>query len=212
LCKDFDGSFYNEDYFERGCQSGKGWSCNYHWMPKRTFREAFAFIDYFPIPDDAYILDVGGAKGFIVRALQELEYKADVCDISEYALKFAPLGSWNCTTKESWISHSKTYTHAISKDVFEHLTVPKLYEMMENISLVSSRLMTVIPMGDNGKYRIPEYHNDISHNLAENEEWWYNQFKKCGWKVIKDCAHLKGLKDNWFHYETGNRVFVLEKI
>ena len=45
----FDGSFYDADYFERGRSTGKGWLMNYHWMPRRTFKEAFAFIDYLPV-------------------------------------------------------------------------------------------------------------------------------------------------------------------
>ena len=72
-------------------------------------------------------------------------------------------------------------------------------------------MMCVIPMGDNGVYRIPEYHLEVSHLLIENEEWWRDQFEKKGWFVVKDCNHVAGLKDNWLYCENGNHVFVLEK-
>jgi SAM-dependent methyltransferase len=207
----FDGSFFDKDYFENGRKSGKSWFENYQWMPKRSFREAFAFIDYLEIPNDAKILDVGCSKGFLVKAFRTLEYEADGCDISEYALSFAPSECWNCSTKESWISHSRNYTHVVCKDVLEHLNVVQLNEMMNNISLVASKMMVVVPMGDNGIYRIPQYHFDISHIIAQNEKWWYNQFNKCGWRIMKDCEYVPGLKDNWCYVRDGNHVFVLEK-
>lgn len=73
---------------------------------------------------------------------------------------------------------------------------------------------TVIPMGDNGKYRIPEYHMEISHLICENEIWWREAFEECGWFVMKDTNHVPGLKDNWQTSANGigNHVFVLEKL
>ena len=215
LSEPFDGSFYDADYFENGQKTGKGWLTNYRWMPKRSFREAFAFIDYLELNDDSYILDVGCAKGFIVRALRELEIKADGCDISDYALSFAPKGCWNCSDDLSWKEHSDYgYTHIIIKDVLEHLTKTQLIKMLKNLKEISNTIMCVIPMGDSGVYRIPEYHIEISHLIAENEDWWISKFIENGWEVEKHCPHVSGLKDNWKTYANGvgNHVFVLKKI
>lgn len=209
--KEFTGDFYNEDYYERGKETGKGWLSNYHWMPRRTFKEAFAFIDTLNLDENSYILDWGGAKGFIVRALRELEIKADVCDISDYALQFAPNGSWNCSRDESWEEHRDQYTHIIIKDTLEHLTKNQLQEMLQKFKIVAPKIMCVIPMGDNGIYRIPEYSVEVSHLIAEDENWWRNEFWKGGWRVVKECYHVPGLKDTWAHIEKGNYVFVLEK-
>ena len=93
----FEGTFYDADYFEKGQESGKGWLQNYRWMPRRTFKEALAIADYLELNDSSYVLDVGCAKGFIVKAMRYLDIKADGCDISDYALSFAPEGCWNCT-------------------------------------------------------------------------------------------------------------------
>lgn len=205
----FDGSFYDEDYFERGRTTGKGWLMNYHWMPRRTFKEAFAFIDYLGLDETNYVLDFGCAKGFLVRALRELEIMADGCDISSYALTFAPRGCWNCEKEEQW--KNRKYSHVLVKDVFEHLDKTQLIEILDKLATISSVIMCVVPMGDNGIYRIPEYHTEISHLIAENESWWRNKFKKSGWKVIKECNHVNGLKDNWFYAQDGNHVFVLER-
>ena len=207
----FDGDFYNEDYFENGKESGKGWLEHYRWLPRRTFREALGFIDYLGLDDNSYVLEVGTAKGFLVKALRILEIKADGCDISTYALSFAPEGCWNSTDSSSWVEHMDTgYTHIIIKDMLEHTTKEQLTLMLDNFATVAKKMMCVIPMGDYGKYRIPEYHLEISHLIAENEKWWSNVFESHGWKIIKHCNHVDGIKDNWLYISNGNHVFVLE--
>ena len=213
--KEFTGDFYDADYYERGKVSGKGWLENYRWMPQRNFREALAYIDYLELNENSFVLDVGCAKGFIVRALNELEIKAHGCDISEYALSFTkPFDCWYCTNDESWTMRSNFgYTHAIAKDVFEHLTKEQLPKVLNNIAKVTNKIMCIIPMGDNGYYRIPEYHLEISHLICENEEWWINKFIEYGWSLVKGTNHVKGLKDNWQtdKQNYGNYVFVLER-
>lgn len=207
--KEFDGSFYDADYFEKGQESGKGWLQNYRWMPRRSFKEALAIIDYMGLDDNSYVLDVGCAKGFIVRALRELEIKADGCDISEYALSFAPKGCWNCT---DWTSHYNFgYTHIVIKDMLEHLTIKQLSELLATLKNVAKYILCIIPMGDSGTYRIPEYHQEISHLIAEDEGWWTKAFNVNGWKIVKHAPHVPGLKDNWTSHAggLGNHVFLL---
>jgi SAM-dependent methyltransferase len=212
LCEEYDGDFYDEDYFKKGRQSGKGWLSDYHFMPRRSFREAFAFIDTLNLDDDSYVLDAGCAMGFLVKALRYLEIKADGCDISSYALSFSPKGCWNCTEDNSWNEHSENlYTHIVIKDMLEHLTENQLDKILYNFSKVAPKIMCVIPMGDNGKYRIPEYHIEISHLIAENEEWWMDKFEENGWTIKNYYHHIKGIKDNWVYVPNGNCVFILEK-
>lgn len=206
----FDGTFYDADYFENGQESGKGWLQNYRWMPRRSFREAFGIADYVGLTDDDYVLDVGCAKGFIVRALRELEYKADGCDISDYALSFAPEGCWNCT---DWTSHYNFgYTHIVIKDMLEHLTMEQLNNLLQTLKNISDKLLVVVPIGDDGVYRIPEYHLEISHLIAEDENWWTSKFDENGWSLIKSDPHVPGLKDNWSEHADGkgNHVFYLK--
>ena len=204
---EFNGDFYDSDYFERGQESGKGWLQNYRWMPRRTFREAFAIIDYLELDEKSYVLDVGCAKGFIVRALRELEIQADGCDISDYALSFAPKGCWNCA---DWSAHYNFgYTHILIKDMLEHLTLKQLDGLLQTLKNVAPVILCVIPMGDEGLYRIPEYHKEISHLIAEDEVWWINTFKQSGWCVENHTPHVPGMKDNWQHHAQGmgNHVF-----
>ena len=169
LSKEFKGDFYDADYFERGKQSGKGWLENYHWMPRRTFKEAFAFIDYLGLDEQSKVLDFGCSKGFMVRAMRGLQIPCDGCDISEYALSFAPDGCYNISPEYTlaWetLKYGK-YTHIICKDVFEHFTPEQLRTTLNKLKQIAPKMMCVIPMGVDGQYRIPEYHLEISHLIA----------------------------------------------
>jgi len=208
-CEFPNGKFFDADYFERGKQSGKGWYENYRWMPERSMKEAEAVIKALNLNKNSKVLDVGCAKGFLVKALRNKRIKADGCDISEYALNFAPKGCWICDMVNLW--DNRQYTNAFCKDVLEHCNLKQLDVLLKCIAKVSSVFMCIVPMGDSGKYRISEYVNEISHIIAEDENWWRKTFNRNGWKIISETAHLPGLKDNWqsFADGIGNRVFIL---
>ena len=77
LSNEFSGEFFDENYFEKGRETGKSWYENYRWMPQRSFREALAIIDCLELNEKSYVLDVGCSKGYLVKALRELEIKSD---------------------------------------------------------------------------------------------------------------------------------------
>ena len=69
----------------------------------------------------------------------------------------------------SWVLHGQ-YDEVVIKDVLEHCTKKQLPKMLNNMSKLSNRMMCVVPLGDNGKYRIREYHVEISHQIIEDED------------------------------------------
>jgi hypothetical protein len=217
--KNEDGSFkpefYDQDYFQNGRDSKKGWLENYRFLPRRSMREAFAYIDVLGLDESSYVLDFGCAYGFIVKCLRMLEIRADGCDISSHSLQFAPEGCWNSSKPKSWReARDKGYTHLVSKDTLEHLTPKQLHKMLLIFRSIAPKFMCVVPLGDNGVYRIPEYHTEVSHIIAENYTWWVETFEKAKWKVDleKSCYHVDGLKDSWYlKNEIGNYVFILER-
>lgn len=209
LCREYTGDFYDKDYFENGRIVGKSWLMNYRWMPQRSFREALAIIDYLKLDSNSRVLDFGCAKGFLVRALRELEINAEGCDISRYALGFAPPDCWN--VEDEWEGKKGKYTHIVCKDVLEHFNEEQLKKLLVKLKDLARVFMAVIPMGDEGIYRINEYHSDISHILANDESWWEKIFTDSGWEIEKDTNHVRGIKDNWQSYANGigNHVYVL---
>ncbi len=211
LSKFPDGTFFDEAYFERGLETGKSYYTRFRWMPCRSFREALAIVDALGLDEKSRVLDVGCAKGFLVRALRALEIQADGCDISGYALSQSNGWSWRCDSLREWALRKNMYTHAFLKDVLEHGTEEQIATTLRAIRMVAPVLMAVVPLGDTGKYRIPEYHLDVSHIMAENENWWRRAFSEAGWAVHREAEHVPGIKDNWRHHARGNRVFFLER-
>lgn len=66
-----DLSFYDQDYFDRGCQSGKSNYIDYSWerIGGEVEKTAAHITKHFA---PAKTLDVGCAKGFLVKALYGL--------------------------------------------------------------------------------------------------------------------------------------------
>jgi SAM-dependent methyltransferase len=162
------------------------------------------------IPKDKRILDFGCAKGYLVKGFQELGYQCDGTDISEYALSKA-----YPDVKDSLFLYTqdnifgKCYDTVIAKDVFEHIEPEELSKILLTLSTVTNRIFCAVPLGEDGKYIIPEYESDVTHIIRQPKDWWINHFEKCGWKTQFFSYLLDGVKDNWAHYPEGNGFFIL---
>ena len=110
-------------------------------------------------------------------------------------------------------SISNKFDYVISKDVFEHIPLPVLSDIIKQLSIVTKKIFFIVPLGDDGKYRIDSYHDDPSHVIAENEEWWINLFNNNGYKLINFNFQVKGIKDKWFSVnQKGNGFFLMESV
>ncbi len=105
----------------------------------------------------------------------------------------------------------KIFDIVITKDVLEHLTIIQIKNFLKRYHNVSKKMFHVIPLGDNGIFRINEYHLDKSHLQMQDEKWWLNLFKSCGWKVDKFEYKVKGIKDNWYKNNKKGNAFVTLK-
>ena len=78
-------SQFGREYFDGDRLFGYG---GYHYDPRFWQETVRRFRDYYQLSDDARILDVGCAKGFMLHDFQELMPTATVAgiDISEYAI------------------------------------------------------------------------------------------------------------------------------
>ena len=107
---------FDEDYFERGPETGKSIYQHYHWLPKMTFGMARAFINEMKPQKHETIIDYGCAKGFFVKALRRLGYQAYGVDISKYAIEHADPE----VKKYVFIKPKGHYHLGFTKDVLEH--------------------------------------------------------------------------------------------
>lgn len=202
-------SEYDEDYYERGIATGKSCYENYRWIPELTIPMAMTIIDLLRIERGATVLDFGCAKGFLVKALRMLYRDAWGVDYSDYAIsKLDAEVKEFCGPIQSLLRYDG-FEYMIAKDVLEHIEKGKINDWLMILREKGKKLLAIIPLGENGKYRVPAYEKDITHRIKENENWWVETFAKAGWNVEWYGFRVAGIKDNWAMYERGNGFYVL---
>ena len=210
---------YNKDYYENGL--AKGLSCyeNYRWIPELTYPMAHAICSSLKIKKNDKVLEYGCAHGFLVKALNDFKIDTYGVDISSYALSKVDISIKKKTIllKDNNIKNSLKkmkvkfkFDHIISKDVFEHIEPKDLKKILREMSTLTKELFVVVPLGDNGKYRIASYAEDKTHIIAENESWWKKLFIENKFKIKSFSYNVEGIKDKWYGINTkGNGFFKL---
>lgn len=208
-----DSNFYDKKYFEDGIASGKSCYTNYRWMPELTIPMAYFMINELNIRSGENLLEIGCSKGYLIKALRLLDIEAYGTDVSTYAINHVdPEVKEFCrlSTNEDPFPFKKNFDWVITKDVLEHIPENHLHDTFASINGYCKKMYHVIPLGDNDKFRIPEYHLDKSHVTIKDENWWEEFFNSHGWKIESLKYKVKGIKENWSeHHPTGNGFFTL---
>jgi len=210
-----DGRF-GEDYFERGVEAGISCYTNYRWMPERSHAEARGFLAWMahPAGEPASVTDYGCAKGFFVRALLEQGHDARGVDISGYALSCAnPPVSGNLRhvdELDGWASRPSAY--GFCKDTLEHCrSEAELAESLRRMAGLAKRWLLIVPLADDGKYRIAKYERDVTHEIRWNEAQWLKALLAERFAVQRIRYAVPGLKEHWVAVcSTGNWFVEME--
>ncbi len=209
-------NIYDKDYFENGVVVGKSCYQNYQWLPELTIRMAFNMIKHLQLRERDRVLDYGCAKGYLVKALRILDIEAFGCDISRYAIENIDAEVKNfCKLIDGQfvIPFDGPFDWIASKDVLEHLPNDTLDSLLQEAKRLTGKMFHVVPLGDGGVFRIPHYHDDLSHVQMQDEQWWRRKFEEHGWRVVRFDHKVKGIKENWTNkYNNGNGFFVLEGV
>ena len=204
---------YNEDYYEHGTELKISGYHNYRWMPEQTRSMCSSIAEFSGIKKSDRVLDFGCAKGFIVRAMNELGYDCYGGDISEYAISKSHDSVRNRLTlldpekMDIWFEN-QAFDIIICKDVLEHIPYESIDGLLKVLRRISPKLLAIIPLGSNGRYVIPDYENDVTHVIRENQSWWNERLVSAGFNDIRFEHQVRGIKDNWSHYPTGNGFFL----
>jgi len=203
--------FYDQDYYERGLETGKSCYQNYRWIPELTIPMAMAIIDYLDIKPNQKILDYGCAKGFLVKAFRWLRREAWGVDVSEYALS-------NCDSEvQEYCLSPADYDYfgpdlvdvVIAKDVFEHISLTVLSDIVSERDCL---IFAVIPLGDNGTYRAPANNMDPTHITCMDEDEWKAFFNHHNLIVEQFTFKVDGIKDSYYdQYPTAHGFFTLRR-
>ena len=96
----------------------------------------------------------------------------------------------------------------ISKDVLEHIKPSDLNIILKQLSRITKKMFVIVPLGDNNKYRIRQYHLDKTHIVIKNEKWWIKLFERNNFEIENIFYKVDGIKDKWYKYNKhGNGFF-----
>jgi SAM-dependent methyltransferase len=209
-----NNSFYDENYFQHGIETGKSNYQNYRWVPELTIPMAMTTIDYLGIKKGQSVLDFGCALGYLVKALRLLHREAWGVDISEYALSNLDKAVENFCfhVSDLYVMPKNKYDFCIAKDVFEHLQKSSLEETLA--SIIKARILfVVVPLGKEGVFTAPANRIDKSHVICEELKWWEGSFLKTGWQLQrKSCYKIEGIKDAYYkEYPKAHGFFTLKR-
>jgi len=184
---------FDEDYYERGLETGKSCYQNYTWLPELTIAMTMTLIDFLGIKRGQKVLDFGCAKGYVVKALRLLHREAYGCDISKYAIE---------NVDESVKKYCKEepqgrFEYIIAKDVFEHILIEDLRITLKFLSQISPKMFVIVPLGSNSKYNSSKNDLDITHVICNNEVWWKDLFE-VNWYVDDFRFKVPGIKDSYY--------------
>ena len=166
---------FNREYFQFGVELGISCYQHYRWLGKPTLDYCEAIIDFLRLEKGSSLLDFGCARGFYVKAFRLLGIDAWGIDSSDYAID-------NCDPDvERWLNKTITgsrdfFSAGFCKDVMEHIEDPHPY--LKYLKGVCTKVLIIVPLGENGKYRLRRAHLDKTHVHCENENWWADLFAK----------------------------------
>jgi 2-polyprenyl-3-methyl-5-hydroxy-6-metoxy-1,4-benzoquinol methylase len=168
---------YDRDYFENGVATKKSNYIDYSWARLGSYFQQTAkhIVDKFA-PSSS--LDVGCAKGFLVKALADLGIDAYGIDPSEYAL--SEVDSDYCDKVRIGIAQSlpfpdNNFDVVTCFDVLEHIPENEIPKVLSELFRVSKQwvILRVVTK------ELPD-DVDASHATIHDKDWWVEKIKEAG--------------------------------
>lgn len=167
-------SFYDQDYYENGPATGKSNYKDYRWLPDLTLPMADWLKRLLHIKDGDTLLDVGCAKGFLVKALRMRGVNAHGYDVSAYAISHCDGAVQGYVSSDPKVLVER-WDHVLLKDVAEHIPLTELTALLEKLVVATRKnLLLIVPLTwhPGGPYLRDEDNADPSHVNAQPLEWW----------------------------------------
>lgn len=182
------GDWYDADYFEHGRKSN--WLQGYRWTAFQGIFEAAAGYLVEMFPEARSVLDVGCAKGFLVRALRAKGMEAWGFDHSRWAIENAEAAAKpflqiaEATTAE----FDRRFDLVVAMHVLESLTEDQLAVLLPRMRLWSGQAMlAVIATADDPAAARTD--GDLARITMQTREWWVERFRAAGWH--RDAIHRR---------------------
>ena len=186
---------YDSDYFENGPQTKKSNYRDYSWERLGSYfqRTARHIVDLFK-PERT--LDVGCAKGFLVKALDELGVDAYGVDPSTYAVSNAHPDIADKIQQE--IAQSIPYPEnafdvVTCFDVLEHIPAREVPKTLKELLRVSKQWVVLRVVTREVKGDL-----DASHETIRDKDWWTEKIEKAG-GIVEPVDNFVHSSTWWFN-------------
>lgn len=198
-----DGSYYDYDYYDNPIKSG--FSGAYVWGRLGSYFEKTAkhIVTAF---HPTTVLDLGCARGFMVKALQREGKYAIGIDFSRYAVDTCDkevIGSvlWGDITRTIALPETDL---VLCLDVMEHIAENKIEQTLDNIfSTKAEYIMFNIGLAGQDEAVL-----DKSHVTLKSREWWLDRLNREGHDVLDSMLYYK--PDIWW-FNTPEMMFILRR-
>lgn len=189
-----DPSPFNEGYYMR--KEGSNYE-NYTWMGEVTLTFAIYLQRHLGMVEGSRVLDVGCARGYLVRALRMMRMRAFGYDISEWAIE-------NCDPEvKGFVStdlsaEPEEWDFIISKDTIEHVPIEKLKELIPALCKATRKsLLFIVPLTAyfGGKYLREEDECDQTHLVRYTlHDWLVFMGPLAKGFTVSGAYHIDGCK------------------
>lgn len=163
---------FSKAYYMDGVSAGISNYVNYSWKENLTMPMAENLIRTLGLKRGDSFLDVGCARGFLVKALRRLGIDAWGCDISEWAVE-------NCDPEVKGFIHltrqHQEYDFVHLKDCGEHIDPDVLAGMVDElIGVARKEVLIIVPLStvEGGEYVRHEDNLDATHIIRWPLESW----------------------------------------
>lgn len=181
------GDWYDRGYFEDGTKSN--WHDGYMWPSfAGVFTDAASFLTS-TFPEATTALDVGCAKGFLVRALRTAGVACWGVDHSRWALDHADPAARPFLVQASAdaLAFDRRFDLVLAFDLLPQLTEDQAARFLARArELATIGIVAVIRSfeteADERRYRDAAEDADLSHILMRTRAWWHEQFVQAGWR------------------------------
>lgn len=206
---------FSEDYYMRGPESGLSNYRDYQWLPDLTMPMASHARWMLGFKAGDVVLDYGASRGFFVKALRMQGVDAWGYDISEWAVQ-------NCDpTVKDYVSNTlelpeKGWDVIWSKDVFEHIPLVELIQLMPQLLKTTRRLMFIIvPLSveDDGGYACPVDEMDSTHVIRWTLPTWLEFLQGFSKDfVVSGGYEMPHLKPKCYEYPRSYGFFTIRRV
>jgi 2-polyprenyl-3-methyl-5-hydroxy-6-metoxy-1,4-benzoquinol methylase len=177
--------WYDRDYFENGIKSN--WIEGYQWGPfSGLFRQTASLLTSIFTKASSF-LDIGCAKGFLVRSLRESGKACWGLDFSPWAIEHAESLSAPFLQLAALDDYpfDRRFDVLLAFSILESLTETQINHFLTRAKAATAlALFAVISSFEmpEEEQRLKREDNDLSHITLRSRQWWHEQFLHCGWR------------------------------